>query len=125
MKQHVNAVGILHIGLGIMGILVALITVMSTLGPGLLVLSIEGEVEPLGILAIVGCSLGLFFVVLSVPGIVGGIGLLMLQPWARYLVMILAVLDLFAAPIGTVVGIYSFWVLMQGETEELFAAGSR
>jgi hypothetical protein len=125
MKQHVNAVGILHIGLGIMGILTALIIVMSTLGPGLLVLSLEGDVEPLGILTIVGCSLGIFFVVLAVPGIIGGIGLLKLQPWARYLVMILAVLDLFAAPIGTVVGIYSFWVLMQGETETLFATGSR
>ncbi len=122
MKQHVNAVGILHIGLGILGILVALIVVMSTLGPGLLVLSIEGDAEPLGILTIVGCSLGLFFVVLSVPGIIGGIGLLKLQPWARYLVMILAVFDLFAVPIGTVVGIYSFWVLMQEETEGLFAA---
>jgi hypothetical protein len=36
-------------------------------------------------------------------------------------VLILAVLDVFMVPIGTALGIYSIWVLMQDETAEMFA----
>jgi hypothetical protein len=42
----------------------------------------------------------------------------------RYLALILAVFDLFNIPIGTAVGAYSIWVLVQDETAQLFAAGS-
>jgi hypothetical protein len=35
--------------------------------------------------------------------------------------MILAVIDLLNIPIGTAVGVYSLWVLLQPETEKLFA----
>lgn len=124
MQKHVTAVGVLHIGLGVLGILAAIIVVAATLGPGLVVLSTEGDRVAFNILIAIGCGVGLFLIVLSVPGIIGGIGLLKLQPWARYLVMILAVLDLFNIPIGTAVGIYSFWALMQDETAQLFALES-
>jgi hypothetical protein len=124
MKQHITAVGALHIGLGVLGILVAIIVLVSTIGPGLIALSVEGDALALSILTVIGCGAGGFLVILSIPGIIGGIGLLRLQPWARYLVLILAVLDLFNIPIGTAIGLYTFWVLIQDETEQLFIAGS-
>jgi len=134
MEQHVIVVGALRIGFAALGILgaiillgVAVIVFGATVGPGV----ISGDAEALRILTAIGsgvglflCGVALFVVLLSVPGIIGGIGLLKLKPWARYLVLILAVLDLFNIPIGTAAGVYTIWVLMQDETAQLFAPGS-
>jgi len=135
MEQHVTVVGVLRIGFGALGIftaiivlLVAMIVFAATVGPGVL----SGDEEALRILTAIGSGVGLllfgvalFVALLSVPGIIGGIGLLRLEPWARYLVLILAVFDLFNIPIGTAAGVYTIWVLMQDETAQLFAPGSR
>jgi hypothetical protein len=110
----------LHIGLGVLGLLAAVIVVLGTIGPGLIVNYLEGDAEPLTILTIIGVSVGGFLILISLPGIVGGFGLLKLQSWARYLVMVLGVLNLVNLPIGTAIGLYTLWALMQPETEELF-----
>jgi len=124
MEKHVTVVGALHIGLGALGILAAFIVLVATIAPGVFVFSIEREELPLAILATVGCGVALLLIVLFVPAMIGGIGLLKFKPWARYLVLILAVFDLFNIPVGTAVGIYTFWVLMQDETARLFASTS-
>ena len=41
--------------------------------------------------------------------------------WARWVSLVLAVLDLLLIPVGTLFGIYAIWVLMQDETEAMFA----
>lgn len=134
MEQHVTVVGVLRIGFGALGILGAIILLLiaaivfaSTVAPGV----ISGDEEALRILTAIGSGVGLFLsgialfvAILSVPGIIGGIGLLRLKPWARYLALILAVFDLFNIPIGTAVGIYSIWVLVHDETAQLFAPGA-
>jgi len=124
MEKHVTVVGALHIGLGALGILAAFIVLAATIAPGIFVLSFEREQEPLAILATIGCGVALLLIVLFAPAVIGGIGLLRFKPWARYLVLILAVFDLFNIPVGTAVGIYTFWVLMQDETVRLFASTS-
>ena len=115
MREHVTVVGALHIGLGALGILAAIIVLASTIGPGLLVLSLEGDAAPLTILTIIGGIVAVFLIIISLPGIIGGIGLLRFRPWSRILVLIVAVLNLLNIPIGTILGIYSIWVLMQAE----------
>lgn len=134
MEKHITVVGILRIGLGIFGVLAAIIVFLfaiivfaGTVGPGVL----SGDQEALAILTVTGSGAALLFsgvafllVLFSVPGIIGGIGLLKLKSWARILVLILAVLDLMNIPIGTAIGIYTLWVLMQDETAQLFAPGS-
>ncbi len=55
------------------------------------------------------------------PAAVGGVGLLKYKPWARYLVMIVAALGLANVPVGTIVGAYTIWVLVQDTTARLFA----
>ena len=120
MEKHVTFIGALRIGLGLLGILAAMIVVTAVVGGGL----ISGDREAIRITAIVGPVVAFFLVLLSVPGIIGGIGLLKWKPWARFLVLILAVLDLFNIPIGTALGVYTIWVLMRDETVQLFAPGS-
>jgi hypothetical protein len=120
VEKHVTFVGALRIGLGVLGILAAMIVFAAVVGGGL----ISGDREAIRITAIVGPVVAFFLVLLSVPGIIGGIGLLKWKSWARFLVLILAVLDLFNIPIGTALGIYTIWVLMRDETVQLFARES-
>jgi len=120
VEKHVTFVGALRIGLGVLGILAAMIVFAAVVGGGV----ISGDREAIRITAIVGPVVAFFLFVLSVPGIIGGIGLLKRKPWARFLVLILAVLDLFNIPIGTALGIYTIWVLMRDETVQLFARES-
>ena len=52
-------------------------------------------------------------------GVLVGIGLLKRKPWARVLALVVAVFALFSFPIGTIIAIYSFWVLTREETQQL------
>ena len=117
MEKHVTFVGALRIGFGALGLLAAMIVFAAVVGGGL----ISGDREAIRITAIVGSVVAFFLALISVPGIIGGIGLLKWKSWARFLVLILAVLDLFNIPIGTALGIYTIWVLMRDETVQLFA----
>jgi hypothetical protein len=124
MKQHVTIVGALYIGLGVLGLLTALIVFMGTGGAGLIVLAAEGGGEAVPILWTIACGVSSFLALLALPGIIGGIGVLKYKRWARYLVLILGVLNLFNVPVGTIIGVYTLWVLLQDETAELFDSDS-
>lgn len=120
MQKHVTVVGAAHIGYAAWGILWAIIIfmILAVIGP------ITGDKTAQAILTGVGCIVPGLLAAVAIPGIVGGIGVLKLKPWARYLVLVLSVLALFSVPIGTVIGVYSIWVLVQDETAQLFASGS-
>lgn len=123
MKQHVTYVGALHIGYSAFQILVAVVAFMFIVGGGLLVGLMTEEGILLAIIATLAVLVAIWAVALSVPGIIGGIGLLKYKSWARYLLLVLSVLGLLNFPIGTAIGIYSIWVLVQDETAQLFASG--
>ena len=116
MSKHVLILAALYIGfsvvLALVGILIGL--VLPTVG----VFSEDPEALP--VLTTIGVAMGAFFVLLAVPGIVGGVGLLKRRPWARFLVLILGAIHLLNLPIGTALGAYTIWVLIQDETERLF-----
>lgn len=116
MKDHVSVVAALRIGMSALLLLVAVIVFVSVVGGGLL----SGDMEAIRITGVVGTAIGGFLVVLALPGFVAGIGLLKRWNWARILNLVLSVFDLLAFPIGTLIGAYSIWVLVQRETEVLF-----
>jgi hypothetical protein len=120
MRQHITVVAALKIGFSALGLLLAAICFLAITGGGL----ISGDEDAIAITSIVGTAVGGVLALVSLPGLIGGIGLLQYRPWSRILVLVLAVLDLINIPIGTAVGAYTIWVLMQKETEELFAQGS-
>jgi hypothetical protein len=117
MRQHVTVVAAIRIGFSVLWLLIAMIVFVALYGTGLL----TGDGDARYILTIIGTVVASFFVLLSVPGIIAGIGLFSYQPWARILTMVLGVLDLFNIPVGTAVGAYTIWVLMQDETAQLFS----
>jgi hypothetical protein len=117
MKQHVTVVGALHIGLGFLGIILACLIFIILVWVG----RVADDPDAAPILDFIAVVVAFLLVVLSVPEIIGGFGLLQGSEWARILVLILSVLNLFNFPIGTAIGVYSIWVLIQEETVQLFA----
>lgn len=117
MKKHVTVVGAIHIGFGILGLIGAL-TVFFVLhfAKGF----VGNEEIPTIVLSFLAVSLPLLIGFMSTLGLVGGIGLLSHQSWARYLVIVVAALGCLNIPIGTLKGVYSLWVLLQDETVKLF-----
>ena len=121
MKQHVTLVAALHIGFGVLKVLIAALVFFLVGGGGL----ISGDAEAMAITAVVGVALSSFLVLTALPGIVGGLGLLKNKNWARVLVIFLAVLDLIDFPIGTMISLYTLWVLLNNDTSELFESGAK
>jgi hypothetical protein len=117
MKKHVTVVGAIHIGFGILGLIGAIAAFFAlNFAKGF----VEGEEVPTMVLGFLSVSVPILIGFLSTLGLVGGIGLLSYQVWARYLVIVVAALGCLNIPIGTLKGVYSLWVLLQDETIKLF-----
>jgi hypothetical protein len=116
MEKHVTVVAVLNIGFGALGLLLAIIIFVAVVGGGML----SGDPETMGITTVVGTVIAYFFILVSVPEIIGGIGLLKRWPWARILVLVISFVDLINIPFGTIIGVYSIWVLLKDETAKMF-----
>ncbi len=117
MKKHVTVVGAIHIGFGILGLVLA---VAAFFVFTFLIGMVGGDDVPVVIFRFLRVSVPILFGFMSTLGLVGGIGLLSYLPWARYLVIVVAALGCLNIPIGTLKGVYSLWVLLQDETVKLF-----
>jgi len=78
-----------------------------------------------GFLAHMLVPLGVLFAATAVAGIVVGWGLLQREPWARILALVLGALALVHIPIGTALGIYTFWALLSAQSGQEYRALSR
>jgi len=116
MEKHVTLVAVLNIGLGALGVFAALLVFFILTGSGI----ISGDPDAFLITTIIGTAVGVFLLIISLPGIIAAAGLLRFRPWARILMLIIAFLNLLHIPLGTALGIYTLWVLMQDETIKLF-----
>ncbi len=117
MKKHVTVVGAIHIGFGMLGLMTALaVFFVLRFAFGF----VEGDEVPATILQFLSISIPILIGFMSTLGLIGGIGLLSLQQWARYIIIVVAALGCLNIPIGTLKGVYSLWVLLQDETIKLF-----
>ena len=64
--------------------------------------------------------MAMFLLIISAPGIIGGFGILKKYSWARVLVLILGALNLLNIPFGTMLGVYTFWVLLNEDVAKEF-----
>ena len=127
MQTHVKVVAILYIVMGALNMLAALLFVM---GIGIAEVAMGMSDDPdaaaaMPIVGIAGGALVVFLLILSIPPIVVGIGLTRYREWARIAGIVIAALLIFHFPIGTAVGIYGLWTLLNGETARLMGEGSR
>lgn len=120
IKTHVTIIGwgliatnafLVLLGIGLFGLLT---------GIGLL----SAEAEAFGVLTVIGAVSGGMVAVLGVPGIVAGWALLARQNWGRILAIVVAGMSILNFPVGTLIGIYVLWVLLQRSAESYFTARS-
>jgi hypothetical protein len=116
MDKHVTIVAALNVGLSILGLMFAGIVFAAVVGGG----RISQDLVAMRVTSLVGTVVSVLIAGTCIPGIIGGIGLFARRPWARILVIILGVLDLLEVPFGTILGIYTIWVLVKKETVALF-----
>ena len=116
MEKHINVVASLRIGFSLLGILLGGLFYTVFYFVGDFVDDPDAEL----VLTIIANVVIVLIVIVCVPGILAGIGLFKRKEWARILTLIISVIDLFNFPIGTAIGAYSIWALVQTETVELF-----
>ncbi|MHC4656858.1 MAG: bifunctional serine/threonine protein kinase/MFS transporter [Planctomycetota bacterium] len=120
MEKHITIVAVLSLVFGTIGILVGIAAFVAISGGGL----ISQDPTAMNVTGIVGTGVFGFFLLMWGPEVIAGIGLLKRRNWARILGLILAIPDLMIVPIGTAIGIYAIWVLLNDETFKLFAQAS-
>ncbi len=118
MKRHVTILGLIYIVFGGINLLLAIAIIIVFTQLRLII----PEPGIASITAIISTLVVCATIVVSLPGIIGGIGLLKHQSWARVLVLILGIINLFNFPIGSALGIYTIWALERDETIRLFTS---
>jgi hypothetical protein len=123
MNEHVQVLGWLYIILNGVGLLVG--GLVLTFVPGMGGITHGGTFGTLSLISLLIGNLMLIMAVLFFPGMVAGIGLLLgSRGWARILGLIVGGLSLINFPIGTALGVYAIWVLLQPETRRMLGAGA-
>lgn len=111
MKTHIQIVAALHIAMGVLTLLGA-ICVFLFMGMAAGIVVSNGEPGTAGITGLLAIVIAGFLTLLALPSIIGGVALLTGRAWARPLVLVLGALHLLNVPIGTALGIYTFWALL-------------
>jgi hypothetical protein len=107
MRSHMKILGWLHIGAGIIDLLIGLAAVGVLSGIGIL----SGDASAFGVFAILGGFVGTLAMIMALPNIIVGAGLLLdWGGWVLVLAVILAVFNLAKVPWGTALGLYTFWI---------------
>jgi hypothetical protein len=125
MEKHISVLGILHIIYSVLGLFAGAVIFAIFSGIGFIVRNAgntpDGSmVDVPSLFLVVGSFVAGLLVLFSLPGVIGGIGLLKHKEWARILVLVVGFFDLLHIPLGTVLGIYTIWVLFNSEAIKLF-----
>ena len=123
MQTHVKVLAVIYLAVGGLMLCGAL---FLGLGSGVAAGIVGASADPddaaiaIPILGIAGTALAVFLGLFALPSLITGYGLLQYKPWARIVGIILSAISLINIPIGTIVGAYGLWVLLNKETEQLF-----
>jgi len=127
MTTHIKVLGVLYLVLSAFTLLAAVfLALVFGTASGIVGLNADPHdaAIALPLIGLAGTALVTFLVLVSLPGLIAGVGILKMRPWARILGIVVAVVNLIHVPVGTAVGIYGLWVLLNGETERAFGQAS-
>jgi hypothetical protein len=121
VRQHLDTIGLLWIVYGALwlagGLLMVLLFGLGGVGMGIAGLS-GGEDELLiagGGYLVVAVVAGLFFVLFAAPHIVVGIAVRRRRKWSRIGAIVLGAIALTNMPLGTLLGVYTIYKLVDPE----------
>ena len=127
MQTHVKVLGVVYLVFGGLMLLGALFLLVMMGGvAGIVGASADPEEAAIAIpvLGFAGTALALFLGLFSLPSLGTGYGLINYRGWARIVGIILSAISLINIPLGTIVGAYGLWVLLNKDTERLFSSAS-
>jgi hypothetical protein len=120
MRPHLTILAVLHLIHGAFALLgaVAVLGGMALAG-GVMAFAPDVPGWVAALVGSMGVLVGLFLAVLALPSLALGYGLFARKAWARPLGFIVGVLSLVNFPIGTILGVYTIWAMLQTETSIL------
>jgi hypothetical protein len=121
VKEHIRLLGILWMALSAINVVggMVLVVIANTL------FAAHGNVPPTGAAVWLRPFLtfiGALVLAKAALGFISGWGLLQHEPWGRLLSLIAAFISLFNIPLGTALGIYTFWVLLPSQSDDEYRA---
>jgi|KBSMisStaDraftv2_1062788.scaffolds.fasta_scaffold1885618_1 hypothetical protein len=123
MQTHVKVLGVVYLAVGACMLILALFLFL-TMGSVAGIVGATAEPQDAAIaipvLGLAGTALAAMLGIFSLPSLITGYGLLYFKSWARIVGIVLSAVSLINIPIGTIVGAYGLWVLLNKETERLF-----
>ena len=129
MEKHITLVGILNIVYRSLAIIGALVLFALSFGFRYFMEFISRfdhndmhEIPPevLNIVPIILTFVGVLIMIFAIAGIIGAVGVLRKKEWGRITLLIVSFFSLLSIPLGTILGVYSIWVLLNDETIRLF-----
>jgi hypothetical protein len=129
VEKHLKLVGILNIvyrSLVFLGglVLILIAVVFNRLMDFLIRIgSIHWNEIPHEVLSVVPIILLLVAIctmTVSIVGIVGAIGVLKRKEWGRIVMLVVSFFNLLRIPLGTILGVYTIWVLLNDEIIKIF-----
>jgi hypothetical protein len=84
----------------------------------------EIPMELVSLVPIVLSFVAFLVTLVSILGIVAGVAVLRRREWGRVLLLVVSFFNLIRIPIGTALGIYSIWVLLNNDTIRAFTPES-
>lgn len=132
MEKHIKLVGVLNIvyrSVAIIGSMV-LFLLAGLFGRIMDYLERRGELhmedvprEILDFVPIILVAIGIVIVVVSIAGIIGAVGVMKRKEWGRIVLIVVSFFNLMHVPLGTVLGVYTLWVLFNDEIVRIFNPG--
>lgn len=80
----------------------------------------EIPMELLDFAPVILVLVGILIAIISTLGIIGGIGVLKRKEWGRILMLVISFFNLLRFPLGTMLGVYSIWILFSSDAVKLF-----
>lgn len=123
MQTHVRVLGVVYLAVGGLMLALALFLLLTMGGiAGIVGAAADPDEARIAIpvLGFAGTALAAFLGMFALPSLITGYGLLNFKPWARIVGIVLSAFSLIVIPIGTIVGAYGLWVLLNKDTERLF-----
>jgi len=129
MEKHITLVGILNIVYRAIAIIGAIVLFLIAYGFNFIMRIISRfdhtdmqEVTPevFCFIQTILATIGILILIFAVAGIIGSIGVLKRKEWGRITLLIVSFFSLLSIPLGTILGVYSIWVLLNDETIRLF-----
>ncbi|UCC52977.1 MAG: hypothetical protein JSV68_03235 [Anaerolineaceae bacterium] len=115
-QTHIDILGWLYLLSNAFLLVIGIIGLLLFAGIGIAF----GEPEAAGILGVIGVAGLVFFTILAVPGLLTGYGLLKRHSWARILALVVGFFSLANFPIGSIIGVYTYVVLLQAGITDHF-----